>query len=52
MLGLGAHKILFVSSKGLFPSPVYVLEIGPEYSLERLMLKLKLLILWPPEVKN
>ena len=27
-------------------------EIGPEYSLEGLMLKLKLPILWPPDVKN
>ena len=26
-------------------------EISPEYSLEGLMLKLKL-ILWPPDVKN
>ena len=27
-------------------------EISPEYSLEGLMLKLKLQILWPPHVKN
>ena len=27
-------------------------EISPEYSLEWLMLKLKLPILWPPDVKN
>ena len=27
-------------------------EIGPEYSLEGLMLKLKLPILWPPDVKD
>ena len=27
-------------------------EISPEYSLEGLMLKLKLLILWPPYAKN
>ena len=27
-------------------------EISPEYSLEGLMLKLKLLILWPPDAKN
>ena len=27
-------------------------EIGPEYSLEGLMLKLKLPILWPPDAKN
>ena len=27
-------------------------EISPEYSLERLMLKLKLPILWPPDAKN
>ena len=27
-------------------------EIRPEYSLEGLTLKLKLLILWPPDVKN
>ena len=26
-------------------------EISPEYSLEGLMLKLKLLIFWPPDVK-
>ena len=27
-------------------------EISPEYSLERLMLKLKTPILWPPDAKN
>ena len=27
-------------------------EISPEYSLEELMLELKLLILWPPHVKS
>ena len=27
-------------------------ETSPEYSLEGLMLKLKLLVLWPPEAKN
>ena len=27
-------------------------EISPEYSMEGLMLKLKLLILWPPDAKN
>ena len=27
-------------------------EISPEYSFEGLMLKLKLLILWPPDAKN
>ena len=27
-------------------------EISPEYSLERLMLKLKLPILWAPDAKN
>ena len=27
-------------------------EISPEYSLEGLMVKLKLLIFWPPDVKN
>ena len=27
-------------------------EISPEYSLEGLMLKRKLKILWPPDVKN
>ena len=27
-------------------------EISPEYSLERVMLKLKLPILWPPDAKN
>ena len=27
-------------------------EINPEYSLEGLMLKLKLQILWPPDAKN
>ena len=27
-------------------------EISPEYSLEGVMLKLKLLILWPPDGKN
>ena len=27
-------------------------KISPEYSLEGLMLKLKLLILWPPDLKN
>ena len=28
------------------------MEINPEYSLEVLMLKLKLPILWPPGMKN
>ena len=32
--------------------PVSPEEINPEYSLEGLMLKLKLLILWPPDVKR
>ena len=27
-------------------------EISPDYSLEGLMLKLKLLVLWPPDAKN
>ena len=27
-------------------------EISPEYSLEGLMLKLKLQLLWPPDAKN
>ena len=27
-------------------------EISPEYLLEGLMLKLKLLILWPPDAKS
>ena len=27
-------------------------EINPEYSLEGLMLKLKLLVLWPPDAKS
>ena len=27
-------------------------ETSPEYSLERLMLKLKLKILWPPDAKS
>ena len=27
-------------------------EISPEYSLEGLMLKLKLQLLWPPDMKN
>ena len=29
-----------------------LMEISPEYSLERLMLELKLQILWPPKVKS
>ena len=32
--------------------PVQPKEISPEYSLEGLMLRLKLPILWPPDVKN
>ena len=32
--------------------PVLLMEISPEYSLEGLTLKLKLLILWPPDAKN
>ena len=33
--------------------PVYILkEISPEYSLEGLMLNLKLLILWPLDVNE
>ena len=27
-------------------------KVNPEYSLEGLMLKMKLLIFWPPDVKN
>ena len=27
-------------------------ELNPEYSLEGLMLKLELPVLWPPDVKN
>ena len=27
-------------------------EIGPEYSLEGLILKLKFQLLWPPDVKS
>ena len=34
------------------PNQSIVKEISPEYSLEGLMLKLKLPILWPPDVKN
>ena len=33
-------------------NPSILKEISPEYSLEGLMLKLKLLILWPPDAKN
>ena len=33
-------------------NPSILKEINPEYSLERLLLKLKLLILWPPDAKN
>ena len=29
-----------------------ILKISPGISLERMMLKQKLLILWPPDVKN
>ena len=32
--------------------PVLLMEISPEYSLEGLTLKLKLLILWPSDAKN
>ena len=32
--------------------PVNSKEISPEYSLEGLMLKLKLLILWLPDMKS
>ena len=32
--------------------PVHPKKISPEYSLEGLILKLKLLILWPPDAKN
>ena len=56
LLGPGVHKVLFVRSKSLFPqscvrsggsiagrSNLSILkEISPEYSLEGLMLKLKL----------
>ena len=34
------------------PKQSILKEISPEYSLEGLMLKLKFLILWPPDVKN
>ena len=32
--------------------PVFLKEINPEYSLKRLMLKLKTPILWPPDEKS
>ena len=32
--------------------PVHLKEISPGCSLEGLMLKLKLLVLWPPDVKS
>ena len=34
------------------PNQSILKEISPEYSLERLMLKLQLLIHWPPDVKK
>ena len=34
------------------PGKPILKEISPEYSLERLMLKLKLQYFWPPDVKN
>ena len=39
-----------VDSKAI--QPVYTKEIRPEYSLEGLILKLKLPIFWPPDGKN
>ena len=32
--------------------PVNLKEINPEYSLEELMLKLKLTVLWAPDAKS
>ena len=32
--------------------PVNPKEVSPEYSLEGLLLKLKLVTRWPPDVKN
>ena len=49
---LGWRRLLRVSWTARRSNQSFLKEISPEYSLERLMLKLKLLILWPSDAKN
>ena len=49
--GVGEDSWESLGQQGDTTSPSW-LEISPEYSLEGLMLKLKLPILWPPNAKN
>ena len=46
------RKLLSVPGTAKRSNQSILKEISPEYSLEGLMLKLKLPILWPPDVKN
>ena len=54
LLNCGAGEDLsLLDSREMKPVKSILKEISPEYSLERLMLKLKLsLILWLPHAKN
>ena len=49
---LGIYLFLRVSWTARRSNQSILKEIGPEYSLEGLMLKLKSSILWPPDAKN
>ena len=46
------RRLLRVSWTARKPNQSILKEISPEYSLEELMLKLKLQYFWPPDTKN
>ena len=52
LLNCGAGELLRVLWTARKSNQSILKEINPEYSLEGLRLKLKLLILWPPDVKS
>ena len=52
LLNCGVGEDLRIPSTARQSNQSILKEITSEYSLEGLMLKLKLPILWPPDVKN
>ena len=46
------RRLLSIPWTARRPNQSILKEISPEYSLEGLMLKLKLQYLWPPDAKN
>ena len=52
LLNCGAGEDSLVSWTARRSNQSILKEISPEYSLEGMMLKLKLPILWPPDAKN